>query len=156
LKIARSVGITVLLPLGAGLAFRQLAPALADRLAQPIGVVAMALLGLGVVAVLIKAGPDMWALVGNGSLIAMAIFVVAALAVGHVLGGPLEGDRAALALSTASRHPGVPIAIAAANFPNQTLVVPAVLMFAIVGAIVAAPYLKWIGHTGLAVPGAKV
>jgi BASS family bile acid:Na+ symporter len=156
LKIARTVGLTVLLPLAAGLVLRQLAPALADRIAKPIGVVASVLLIAGVVVVLIQQGPGMWTLVGNRSLLAMAVFVAAALAVGHVLGGPVEGDRAALALSTASRHPGVPIAIATANFPNQTLVIPAVLMFAIVGAVVAAPYLKWIAHTSVTVPGAKV
>ena len=153
LKIARTVSITVLLPLAAGMLLRRFAPVLADRFARPIGITATALLGLGAVAILVKAGPGMWALVGNRSLLAMAVFAAGALAVGHLLGGPIEGDRAALALSTASRHPGVPIAIAAVNFPDQPLVVPAVLMFAIVGMVLAVPYLKWIAHAGVTVPG---
>lgn len=156
LRIARSVGISVLLPLLAGMTLRWIAPAQAARLAKPIGVVATVLLALGVIAVLIKTGPDMWALIGNRSLVAMAVFVVGALATGHALGGPVEGDRVALALSTASRHPGVPVAIAAVNFPNQPLVVPAVLMLVIVATAVSVPYLKWIGHRGVTVPGAAV
>jgi BASS family bile acid:Na+ symporter len=156
LRIARTVSITVLLPLAAGMLLRRFAPALADRFAKPLGIIATALLGLGVVAILAKEGPGMWALVGNRTLLAMAVFAAAALAVGHLLGGRIEGDRAALALSTASRHPGVPIAIAAVNFPDQHLVVPAVLMLALVGMIVAAPYLKWIGHAGVTVPGGTV
>jgi len=153
LRIARTVSITVLLPLAAGMLLRRFAPALADRFAKPLGIIATGLLGLGVVAILAKEGPGMWALVGNRTLLAMAVFAAAALAVGHLLGGRIEGDRAALALSTASRHPGVPIAIAAVIFPDQHLVVPAVLMLALVGMIVAAPYLKWIGHAGVTVPG---
>jgi BASS family bile acid:Na+ symporter len=153
LRIARTVSITVLLPLGAGMLLQRFAPALADRFAKPIGITATALLGVGAIALLAKEGPGMWALVGNRTLLAMAVFAAAAIAVGHFLGGSIEGDRAALALSTASRHPGVPIAVAAVNFPDQTLVVPAVLMLALVGMIVAVPYLKWIGHTGVTVPG---
>lgn len=156
LKIAKTMSITVILPLIAGLTFRQFAPALAERFAQPIGTVATLLLLAGALALLIKEGPGMWALVGQRSLIAIVIFVVVALAAGHLLGGPVEGDRSALALCTASRHPGVPIAIAAANFPEQTLAVPAVLMFALVGAIVSIPYLKWVAHSGVTVPGAQV
>ena len=153
LKIARTVSITVLLPLAAGMLLRRFAPELANRFAKPIGIIATALLGFGVVAILAKEGPGMWALVGNRTLLAMAVFAAAALAVGHLLGGRIEGDRAALALSTASRHPGVPIAIAAVNFADQPLVVPAVLMLALVGMVVAAPYLKWIAHAGVTVPG---
>ncbi|HKV98239.1 MAG TPA: hypothetical protein VJN96_00375 [Vicinamibacterales bacterium] len=153
LRIARSVGLSVLLPLGVGMTIHQLAPALAARVAKPIGIVATVLLAVGVLAVAIKTGPDMWELVGNRSLVAMTVFALVALLVGHALGGPLEGDRATLALSTASRHPGVPVAIASANFPNQPLVVPAVLMIVIVATIVSIPYLKWIAHTGMTVPG---
>jgi p-aminobenzoyl-glutamate transporter AbgT len=50
----------------------------------------------------------------------------------------------------------VPIAIAAVNFPDQPLVVPAVLMLALIGMIVAAAYLKWIAHAGVTVPGGTV
>ena len=86
LRIARTVSITVLLPLGAGMLLQRFAPALADRFAKPIGITATALLGVGAIALLAKEGPGMWALVGNRTLLAMAVFAAAAIAAGHVLG----------------------------------------------------------------------
>jgi bile acid:Na+ symporter, BASS family len=47
------------------------------------------------------------------------------------------------ALATASRHPGVALAIAHASFPGQKLVLAAVLLYLLVSAIVAMPYLAW-------------
>jgi BASS family bile acid:Na+ symporter len=48
-----------------------------------------------------------------------------------------------LALSTASRHPGVALAIAHANFPDEKLAPAAVLLYLIVSGIVSLPYLRW-------------
>jgi bile acid:Na+ symporter, BASS family len=48
-----------------------------------------------------------------------------------------------LALATSSRHPGVALAIASTNFPDQKLVLPAVFLFMIAGAILSIPYVKW-------------
>jgi len=141
-KIATSVAMSVLAPLAAGMAMHSFAPALAHRLAKPIAILAAVMLVAGVIAVLVRLGPAMWELVGNGTLLAMIAFAAIALVIGHVLGGPLAGNRAALALATSARHPGVALAIASANFPNQTLVLPAVLMYALISTIVSVPYLK--------------
>ena len=43
-----------------------------------------------------------------------------------------------------SRHPGIALAIAHANFPEDKNVLPALLLYLVVGALVAAPYLRWI------------
>ena len=73
----------------------------------------------------------------------MVVFCLIGLGVGHLLGGPAPGDRATLALSTAARHPGVAMAIARANFPDQTLVFPAVLLYILLNTIVSLPYTRW-------------
>ena len=82
---------------------------------------------------------------GNGlpgrQRVAIVAFSLAGLAAGHLLGGPDPDDRVVLALATASRHPGVALAIASANFPGQKLVPVAVLLYLIVSAIVSIPYL---------------
>jgi len=44
----------------------------------------------------------------------------------------------------ASRHPAIAIAIANANFPDQKQAVPAVLLYLLLSAILAALYLNWI------------
>ena len=49
-----------------------------------------------------------------------------------------------LALATSSRHPAIAIAIANANFPDQKLVAPAVLLYLILSIVLAVPYLNWV------------
>jgi bile acid:Na+ symporter, BASS family len=66
------------------------------------------------------------------------------LAAGHLLGGPDPGDRTVLALATCTRHPGIAMAIAALNFPEQKTAVMAMgLLHMIIGGIVAIPYTVW-------------
>jgi BASS family bile acid:Na+ symporter len=92
-------------------------------------------------AILIAAAPAIWTLIGNGTIIALAAFVFFGLAIGHYLGGPKPENRTALALATASRHPGIALALAQANFPEQKLAMAAVLLYLLVNAAVSFPYL---------------
>jgi bile acid:Na+ symporter, BASS family len=141
--IARLVLSTVLAPLAAGIVVRLVTPRIAERMAQPISLVATVLLVVGVLPIVFTAWPAMVSLVGNGTIVAIVAFSLAGLAAGHLLGGPDPDDRVVLALATASRHPGVALAIASANFPGQKLVPAAVLLYLIVSAIVSIPYLTW-------------
>jgi BASS family bile acid:Na+ symporter len=141
--VALIVLSTVLAPLGVGMAVRRLAAACAARLARPVSLVATVLLLASALPIGFTAWPALVSLTGNGTIVALAGFVVVGLAVGHLLGGPDPEDRAVLALSTASRHPGVALAIAHASFPGQKLVLAAVLLYLLVSAIVAMPYLAW-------------
>ncbi len=54
---------------------------------------------------------------------------------------PRAEDRGVLALATAARHPGVALAIA--NFPQQKLASAAVVLYLVMGAILAIPYVLW-------------
>jgi len=134
---------SLLLPLAAGVAVRKMAPAFAERAAGPITTIAFAVLVLGVIPILIRVWPAMVSLVGNGTLLAMIVFVLVGLAAGHLLGGPDPDDRTVLAISSATRHPAIAIAIAQANFPDQKLAPAAVLLYVLVSVIAAVPYLKW-------------
>jgi BASS family bile acid:Na+ symporter len=142
-EIARIVLITVLAPLAVGIAIRRIAPGIAERAAKPMSLVATLLLVASVVPVLFTQWPAISSLIGNGTIAAFAAFVIAGLVVGHLLGGPVPDDRTVLAFSTASRHPGVAIAIASRNFPGEKLVVAAVLLYVLVGAVVGIPYMIW-------------
>jgi BASS family bile acid:Na+ symporter len=143
-SIAALVFMTILLPIGLGVAVHSFAPALAERLTKPISQIAGIGLLASVVAILFAAAPAIWTLIGNGTIIALAAFVLAGLAIGHFLGGPEPENRTALAISTASRHPGIAIALAVANFPEQKLAMAAVLLYLLVNALVSAPYHFWI------------
>jgi BASS family bile acid:Na+ symporter len=126
--IARIVATTVILPLAAGLALRSLSGRVATRLAAPLSRLAMALLIASVLPVLFTQTSAAVGLLRDGTLLAMTVFVSAGLATGAVLGGPDLAHRTVLALSTACRHPGVAVAIATTNFPNEKLVLTAILL----------------------------
>jgi BASS family bile acid:Na+ symporter len=140
--IAGIVMKTTLLPLLAGMAVRAFVPALAKRIEKPVALIANVLLPVAVLALLSGALSSMWAAIGSGALVAMLIFTVAGLAVGHVLGGPDPGHAVVLALSTACRHPAIALTIAATNFPNLQFG-PIMLLYLVVNAIAGIPYVKW-------------
>jgi BASS family bile acid:Na+ symporter len=142
-SVAWLVFTTALIPLGAGLLVHAFAPAFAERVSGPLSKVATLLLVLSVIPILFTAWRAVFSLIGNGTLVAFAAFILIGLAVGHFLGIDEPGHRRVLALSTASRHPGIAMAIAAANFPGQKLVPAATILYLIVSGILSAPYLKW-------------
>ena len=143
--VAKIVAVSVLLPLAAGLVVGRLAPAVADRAAKPLFIVAMVVLVIAALPVLVKEWPAVVGLVGHFSVIAIALFATVGLGVGHALGGPDADERTVLALSTATRHPGIAMAIAA-DMPDKQALLAAVLLVVIVGAIVSGPYVKWRGR----------
>lgn len=132
-SVATLVFITILLPIALGVVVHSFAPALAERMVKPTSLIAGIGLLATLLAILFSAAPAIWTLIGNGTVIALAAFVLVGLAIGHFLGGPVSENRTALAISTSTRHPGVAIAIAAANFPEQKLAPAAVLLYLLVG-----------------------
>ena len=102
----------------------------------------MVLLVIGALAILAAVAPAALRLMGGGAALAMAVFVVIGLAVGHGLGGPQADERTVLALSTACRHPGLALAVATANAPDEPNLAAAVLLYLLVSAIVGIPYVK--------------
>jgi len=141
--VLKAVGISVLAPLLAGVVVRQLAPAIAARIARPLSTLASILLIAAFVPVLIVAWPELRAQIGNFTVVAIVVLVLAGLLIGHLLGGPAAGDRTALALSTASRHPGVAIAVATAVAPGDKEVIAAVLLAFLVSIVATMPYTRW-------------
>jgi BASS family bile acid:Na+ symporter len=142
LAIAGLVLKTALVPLAGGMVVRAIAPSGADRIAKAVGRVATVLLVIGAMAILPAAAPAMLRLIGGGTLLAMIAFVGVGLFAGHRLGGPEPNDRTVLALSTASRHPAIALAVAKANFPEEPFLGAAILLYLIVGLLVGAIYVS--------------
>ncbi|HEX6999170.1 MAG TPA: Na+-dependent transporter, partial [Gammaproteobacteria bacterium] len=142
LSVARIVAITVLLPLGIGLAVRHFWPA-ARRVSAPVNRVGMVLLLLAAALIIVRGWSAIGSLVGDGTLPVIAAFTLLGLVVGHVLGGPAEDDRTVLALSTASRHPAVALAVANSAPSGETLAPAAIALALLAGFVVAIPYTAW-------------
>ncbi|HET7870940.1 MAG TPA: bile acid:sodium symporter [Terriglobales bacterium] len=145
--VVKVVLSAVLAPLAVGILLRRWRPELAHRMARPVSFVGNILLIAVLVPILFTAGKAMWSLVGNGTLASFAFFIIAGLVSGHLLGGPPQNQRPVLALATAMRHPGMALAIATTTFPQQKLVMPAVLLYLILAAFLTALYLNWYRRT---------
>ena len=142
-KIASIVLLSIVLPLGAGILMRFWLPEIGERIAHPISLAATVLLVLAVLPVLVKAWPAVWALTGSGLVLVLVAFTAVGLLVGHLLGGPNDEDRTVLALATATRHPGVAIAIVSLNFPDEKAALAVVLYHLVIGTLAAIPYVRW-------------
>jgi bile acid:Na+ symporter, BASS family len=140
--VARVMLVMLVGPLLAGVAVRRRWPHFAARVAEPIGKLALGLLGLGSLVVLPGAVPAMWAMVRDGTVRALATFVIIGLVVGHVFGGP-DPDRASvLALSTACRHPVLAMTIAATNFTEERFGA-VIILYLLVNIVLSIPYIVW-------------
>ncbi|HEY7236977.1 MAG TPA: hypothetical protein VH539_22645 [Gemmatimonadaceae bacterium] len=143
LAVAKLALATVLAPLFVGIGIRRLWPRGAERAARPVLTTGFVVLVSSALPLVFKDWSAMTSLVGNGTLLTMIAFVIVGLTAGHLLGGPTQQDRSVLALASATRHPGIALAIATANFPNEKLVPAAILLYMLVTAIAVTPYLTW-------------
>lgn len=142
MAIARLVFVSVLLPLIVGALVGTFAPVFAQRaagIAQLLGNIGLVIF---LVPALIVLGPPMLALVGDGTVVAIVLTVLAGLAAGHLLGGPNPANRTALAFAAATRHPGMAIMMARANYEDRQIV-PTVILFLLTGVVVSALYQIW-------------
>ena len=141
--VARTIALTVFAPLIAGTLVRGWRPALAARASRPLSAAASILLAVAFIPIVVSSWHAILAQMGQRSGLAIVAFIVAGVIVGHVLGGPEDDDRTVLALATASRHPGVALAIAASVASDRGAVSAVVLLALLLGAIVTRPYVKW-------------
>lgn len=138
--VAGNVFVGLIVPLVIGLAlgrwlFRDASPKV-PRLISTIGTVLMV---IAFVPILIGTWPQIRELIGDGSVAAMALVVVLALAGGYFLGGPELTGRSTLGFAAAIRHPGIALALAGANHSDKPISA-AVLLFMLVGVVVLIPY----------------
>jgi len=140
-QVASVIMMGFIAPLLAGMVVGRVWPALAERIGEPLittaGIILLALL-------LLNVGSNFSAIVGIGltAFVLIGVMTVAALAVGHVLGGPDPNDRTTLALACASRFPAIGVLVASLNFPNAKPM-PLVAAYAIASTLAVIPYMRW-------------
>jgi BASS family bile acid:Na+ symporter len=142
-SVAKIMLLTVLAPLLVGLLIRHWMPA-AEKASGTIITIAGILLIIATVLLLYGLWPITRTYIGNGVVAMLAALATIGLAVGHILGGPRPGDRTALAMSTASRHPAVALAVATSGTvsePKPELAI--ILLYLVVATIISLPYQKW-------------
>lgn len=133
---------TVLLPLAVGMLVHRLFPDFANQMGVPMRRIADAVLAIAVIILLVTVLPAVFDVIEIPTLLAMVVFALAGLGVGHVMGGPDPDHSVVLALSCANRNPGIAIAIAAANYPAENFGAMIVLYVIVIG-VVSKPYINW-------------
>ena len=141
--IGKIVLITILAPLLIGMAIRQWAPSAAEKGAGRVLATGMILLVAACIPLLLATWEAVVSLFGNGTVLIMALVAAGGLLVGHVLGGPRPEHRIVLALSTASRHPAVALAVATSGVMETKSELAAVLLYVVVSILVSLPYVMW-------------
>jgi BASS family bile acid:Na+ symporter len=68
--------------------------------------------------------------------------VAVSLAIGHILGGPNLDERAELAVTSIARNIGLALFITALSGVEKDII-PTLLSYMVLGAIVAIPYSLW-------------
>jgi len=154
LAIGKIVLVTILAPLLIGMGIRQWAPSAAVKAARPVLTIGMILLVAACIPLLMATWKAIVALFGDGTVLLMALVAAGGLLLGHVLGGPHHEDRIVLALSTASRHPAVALAVATSGVMETKSELGAVLLYVVVSVLVSLPYLMWRRRRAAAARGA--
>jgi BASS family bile acid:Na+ symporter len=130
-----------------GLILQHFAPKLVAVIGKPLNVLANVLFLLLVIAIIgvLAIAPELRAglLLGWPAIAAILIIAVAAVTIGHLLGGPRPDRRAGLAVASLARNVGLALFIAGVS-GNGEGVIPAVLAYMLLGTAVAIPYSLWI------------
>ncbi len=137
--VASAIAMTILLPLLLGLVGGAAAPPI-RRLAEIVATAAFIALicaGLALIALHWQA----LILVRWNGVAALAVLMIAAAAIGHVLGGPNPHEQTTLAVACATRHIGVAAAVAL-TFPGPGLIV-ILTVYVLASTMVFLPYLRW-------------
>ena len=140
MTVAMAIAKAFLLPLAVGMALRALWPSFASRWSETLlGTAGIVLMACGVL--LLISHYELLLLTHWLGFVALVALMLAALAIGHLLGGPTADDRTALAIACATRHIGIALLVATAFPGPRTAVLIAVYVAA--SAAVSIPYLKW-------------
>jgi predicted Na+-dependent transporter len=139
-QVALILAKSFFVPLALGMLVRWRFPTLAERIGRMLMAVAGLVLTVSAV-VLLSLHWDLLLQAGWPGVATLAGLILAALAVGHLLGGPAPEDRTALAIACATRHLGIAVLVAASLPGPRAAVIVAVYL--LTSALISVPYLRW-------------
>lgn len=128
------------LPLLAGMLVRRLFPKVAALMAGRLIGLAGIVLALSALALLAVHWHVVFEARWTG-ILTLAALIVLALGIGHLVGGPDEDNRTALAIGCATRHIGIAVLVAASVPGPRTAVIIAI--YIAVSLAISLPYLRW-------------
>jgi BASS family bile acid:Na+ symporter len=142
--IAKSLIVTMLVPLVIGMLIKSHSPDVADHWApvmnkiSSLSILILLVVGLGLNI------SNIIGFIGTRGIGAMLLLIVGALAIGMLLGGRDPGIRSAMGLSTANRNGAAALLVATQNF-SGTDTLPFVLVGVVIMLLILLPVAKRMG-----------
>jgi BASS family bile acid:Na+ symporter len=149
-KIARSLVLLMLLPLGVGLWLKARFGNVADRIRTPLNSASSLSLAVLIVLLLITNIRNVISLFGTRGILASIIFLLFGAAVGWLLGGPGSDTKGVLSLGTAQRNIAAALVVSGQNFDDPNVLV-IVVVVAVVGLMILMPLARVLGARNPAV-----
>jgi BASS family bile acid:Na+ symporter len=143
-KIARSLVILMLLPLGAGLLVKARFCDVAHRIRTPLNRISSLSLALLIVLLLVTNIQNVIGLFGTRGILASILFLLSGAGIGWLLGGPAFGTKGVLALGTAQRNIAAALVVGGKNFDDPNVLVMVVVV-AVVGLLILMPLARVLG-----------
>jgi BASS family bile acid:Na+ symporter len=131
--IAKSLIVTMLIPLGIALFIKARYEETAESLQPHMSQISTFAIVLGIGAVIVIQFEAIIATLGTGGILAVLIFLAGALGIGLLLGGRDASMRSVVGLGTAQRNLSAAMLVAATNFADDPNVIVMVMMFAVIG-----------------------
>ncbi|MCP4166858.1 MAG: bile acid:sodium symporter family protein [Chloroflexi bacterium] len=135
LEIARSLIIMMLIPLAIGLFVKARYESIAESLQPHMSQTSTVAIAILMVTGLVLNWQAIVGVLGTGTIIAIAVFLLGALAIGYFLGGKDAGIRSVLGLGTAQRNLAAALVVAAQNFADDPNVITMILVAGLVGLV---------------------
>ena len=133
--IARSLILSMLLPLGIGLFVKARYEEIAASVQPYMSQVSSLAIVLMLVTILGLQYKTILGTIGSGGILAAVLFLVGALIIGLLLGGKDAAMRSVMGLGTAQRNLAAAMLVAAQNFADDADVLVMVMLVAILGLI---------------------
>ena len=140
-QVFRQVARVQFLPVILGLLIQKFSPKTTSIIGKPLILIANTLFLLLLILLIIP-GFRLILQIGILPLVAIVMMVVISLAIGHIFGGSEVDKRSALAIACIARNIGLAIYIAYLS-NSQQQVIPTLISYAILGALIAIPYSTW-------------
>ena len=143
MKIARSLVLLMLLPLGIGLAVNARFGSIAEKMRAPLNKISSLSLILLIVLLLVTNIQNVIGLFGTRGILASILFLFAGAGIGWLLGGPGLGTKGVLALGTAQRNIAAALVVGGKDFDPKVLVM--IVVVAVVGLLILMPLARFLG-----------
>src|SRR5215471_14193889 len=144
IKIARSLVLLMLLPLGVGLWLKSQFGDFADRIRGPLNRTSSLSLAVLIVLLLITNIRNVFSLFGTRGILASILFLIAGAAIGWFLGGSSSEMKGVLSLGTAQRNIAAALVVGGQNFEDPNVLVMVVVV-AVVGLLILMPLARAMG-----------